>query len=344
MTTIQLPQLQRDVDLRAFNTFGFSARAERFLRVESLESLQQAVALARGQGWPLLVLGGGSNLVLRERLPGLVVQIALKGRSVHIDGETVLATVAAGENWHETVAWSLGQGYYGLENLALIPGTVGAAPMQNIGAYGVELEERFHSLKALDTETGAIRHFTREACAFGYRDSLFKSAQPGRYIILEVTFALSRAALPVLRYRALVDELEQHGIASPTPLDVFEAVCRIRRSKLPDPSEVGNAGSFFKNPVVAADRYRALHEAFPDIVAYPAGDAYKLAAGWLIDRCGWKGRSLGPVGVYRNQALVLVNGGGGTASDLLALADAVRASVLERFGVELEMEPRIYPA
>lgn len=336
--------LRRDVDLSRLNSFGFAARAEWFLRAESLETLQQAVALARQEGWPLLILGGGSNLVLRESVPGLVVQVALKGHQVALDGERVLVSVAAGERWHETVCWTLQQGYYGLENLALIPGTVGAAPMQNIGAYGVELEERFHALRALDTETGSVRTFDREACCFGYRDSLFKSATPGRYVILEVTLALSTRPEPVLRYRALADALAARGQEDAGPADIFAAVCDIRRSKLPDPAEIGNAGSFFKNPVVPAAQFAALKNLFPELVAFPAGDDVKLAAGWLIDQCGWKGRRQGPVGVYDKQALVLVNTGGGTASDLLRLADDVRASVRARFGVELEMEPRLYPA
>ncbi|GGO85441.1 UDP-N-acetylenolpyruvoylglucosamine reductase [Marinobacterium nitratireducens] len=336
--------VQQDVDLRALNTFGFAARAERFVRAQSLDMLQQAVVLARTEGWPLLLLGGGSNLVLRERIPGLVVQVALKGRAVRVEGDSVLATVAAGESWHDTVAWSLQQGYFGLENLALIPGTVGAAPMQNIGAYGVELEERFHELRALDIETGEICRFSRADCAFGYRDSLFKSRQPGRYVILDVTFALSCRPEPVLRYRALAEELQRRGIEQPTPQDVFDAVCSVRRSKLPDPALIGNAGSFFKNPVVTAAQYRSLRTAFPDLVAFEAGQDYKLAAGWLIDRCGWKGHRQGAVGVYPHQALVLVNEGEGCASELLRLADAITDSVRERFGVELEMEPRVYPA
>ncbi|MFC6672793.1 UDP-N-acetylmuramate dehydrogenase [Marinobacterium aestuariivivens] len=337
--------LQRDFDLCALNSFGFPSRAEYFLRVETLDQLRQAVALARKQGWPMLMLGGGSNLVLREHIPGLVIQMALKGRQVASpEAGTVLVSAAAGENWHETVVWTLQQGCYGLENLALIPGTVGAAPMQNIGAYGVELEERFDSLLALDTESGDIRRFDRDDCRFGYRDSLFKSVAPGRYIILEVTFALSQRPCPVLRYQALADALALRGLTAPDPEQVFEAICEIRRRKLPDPAVVGNAGSFFKNPLVSSAQCEALRERFPGLVAFAAGDGCKLAAGWLIDQCGWKGRRLGQVGVYHQQALVLVNEGGGTAAELLQLSDRIRGSVRERFGVELEMEPRLYPA
>lgn len=345
-TTDMAADLERDVDLQACNSFGFPARAEYFMRVDSLDKLKRAVALAKARSWPLLILGGGSNLVLRERIPGLVVHMAMRGRHAAPDGtDEVLVTLAAGELWHQSVAWTLDEGYFGLENLALIPGTVGAAPMQNIGAYGVELEQRFESLQALDIETGRVRRFDRAQCQFGYRDSRFKSQEPGRYIILEVSFRLTRVPSLVLRYQALADELRELGIENPAPADVFKAVCDIRQSKLPDPAVIGNAGSFFKNPLVSAAHYHDLLQQFPALVAYPAGeDAYKLAAGWLIDQCGWKGRHLGDVGVYARQALVLVNLGRGTATELMALAGQVVASVQTRFGVELEMEPRLYPS
>jgi UDP-N-acetylmuramate dehydrogenase len=337
--------LQRDVDLQDRNSFGFNAQAEYFVRVESLDSLRQAVELARARAWPVLILGGGSNLVLRERVPGLVIQIAIRGRCAVPEGAgAVRVTLGAGENWHLGVAWMLEQGYYGLENLALIPGTVGAAPIQNIGAYGVELEQRFDSLLALDTQTGDLRRFNRDDCRFGYRDSCFKSHEPGRYIILEVSFALSLTPNLVVRYQALADALKARGIEQPQPSDVFDVVCAIRQQKLPDPARLGNAGSFFKNPLVSADQYRALRQQFPNLVAYPADAAYKLAAGWLIEQCGWKGRCIGAVGVYSRQALVLVNLGSGTATELMLLAGQVVDSVQLRFGVVLEMEPRLYPA
>jgi UDP-N-acetylmuramate dehydrogenase len=337
--------LKHDVDLGQYNSFGFAARAESFVRVESLVQLQEAVALARQNRWPMLVLGGGSNLVLREQIPGLVIQMGIGGRKAEQVGkDEVLVTLGAGESWHRSLIWMLDQGYYGLENLALIPGTVGAAPMQNIGAYGVELEQNFESLQALDTETGEVRHFDREACRFGYRDSYFKSGAPGRYIILEVCFRLSQRPQPVLGYQVLVDELQARGVAQPHPRDLFEVVCAIRRSKLPDPAEVGNAGSFFKNPLVSRAQYQKLLQQYPALVAYPAGEDFKLAAGWLIDQCGWKGEARGTVGVYGLQALVLVNLGAGTAVELMRLADDIVASVEARFGVTLEMEPRLYPA
>jgi UDP-N-acetylmuramate dehydrogenase len=340
-----MDSLVHNQDLRRHNSFGFAACAENFVRVETLEQLRNAVAQAQHNGWPVLVLGGGSNLVLRERIPGLVIQMAIGGRRAEpaADNE-VLVTLGAGEIWHQSLDWMLDQGYYGLENLALIPGTVGAAPMQNIGAYGVELEQGFESLQALDTHNGALRVFSREECCFGYRDSRFKSIEPGRYIIIDVSFRLSLQPRPQLRYQALVDELQAQGITDPQPRDVFRVVCGIRRAKLPDPAEVGNAGSFFKNPLVSGARYHELMQQFPGLVAYPAGEDYKLAAGWLIEQCGWKGRVRGAVGVYERQALVLVNLGAGTASELVLLAGEIVQSVAARFGVELEMEPRLYPA
>ncbi|MCP8687391.1 UDP-N-acetylmuramate dehydrogenase [Marinobacterium sedimentorum] len=340
-----MDSLVHNQDLRRHNSFGFAACAANFMRVETLEQLQGAVAQARHNSWPVLVLGGGSNLVLREQIPGLVIQMAIGGRRVEsVSEDKVRVTLGAGEIWHQSLEWMLEQGYYGLENLALIPGTVGAAPIQNIGAYGVELEQRFDSLLALDTDSGDLRRFNRDDCRFGYRDSCFKSHEPGRYVILEVSFALSLIPNLVLRYQALADELKARGIEQPQPSDVFDVVCAIRQQKLPDPAELGNAGSFFKNPLVSADRYRDLLQQFPNLVAYPADDAYKLAAGWLIEQCGWKGRCIGAVGVYSRQALVLVNQGSGTATELMLLAGQVVDSVQLRFGVVLEMEPRLYPA
>lgn len=337
--------LQHDVNLSRHNSFGFAARAENCVRVESLAQLRESVVMARENDWPVLVLGGGSNLVLREKIPGLVIQIAIGGRRAESVGkDEVRVSLGAGEVWHQSLEWMLDQGYYGLENLALIPGTVGAAPMQNIGAYGVELEQCFESLKALDTESGELRCFDREACRFGYRDSYFKSVEPGKYIIVEVSFRLSKRPRPVLGYQALVDELQARGVVNPHPKEVFDAVCAIRRSKLPDPAEVGNAGSFFKNPLVSRGQYQALLQQYPALVGYPAGEDYKLAAGWLIDQCGFRGETRGAVGVYERQALVLVNLGAGTAVQLIRLADDIVASVEARFGVTLEMEPRLYPA
>ncbi len=335
--------IQRDVDLRALNTFGLPARAAGYARIASLAALRTALAEPAWQRAPRLVLGGGSNLVFTRDFDGLVLHIALAGtRIVGEDADAVLVEAAAGENWHGLIEWALAQGLGGLENLALIPGTVGASPIQNIGAYGLEMRERFAGLRALELASGEERRLGAEDCAFGYRDSAFKHALKDRCVITAVTFRLPKRWTPATRYAELAAELRTAGITAPTPRDVFDAICAIRRRKLPDPATVGNAGSFFKNPLVGAEQAAALRARFPELVAYPHGDAaFKLAAGWLIDRCGWKGRTLGRAGVYERQALVLVNRGGATGREVLALARAIQADVRGRFGVELEPEPLI---
>ncbi len=340
--------LDHDVQLQPFNTFGIAARARDYLRVTDPAQLAQVAADPALAGRARLVLGGGSNLLLAgEHVDALVLHMALAGRE--IAGETadaVLVRARAGENWHGFVEWTLAQGLGGLENMALIPGTVGAAPIQNIGAYGAEVKDRFHSLTAFDFATATTRTMTAADCRFGYRDSVFKHPQGAQLVVLDVTFALPRAWAPNLRYAELANELA-NGLASavagndaPTPRAVADAVVAIRRRKLPDPAEIGNAGSFFKNPVVSAAHCARLLQAWPDLVHHVQPDgSEKLAAGWLIDRCGWKGRSLGRAGVYPKQALVLVNLGGATGAEVRALARAIQDDVRARFGVELEPEP-----
>lgn len=339
-------QWQTDVDLTHRNSFGFPAVAERFVEIDQLEQLELALAEVEQHQWPLLILGGGSNLVFRENLPGAVISIATRGSHVLVDDEnTAIIEVGAGENWHGFISQLLEKGLHGLENLALIPGNVGAAPVQNIGAYGVEMADCFHSLTAYDRETKALVQLSKDECLFGYRDSIFKSSQQGRYIIWCVRFVLSTVFSPKTQYRGIADYLAAQGIVEPTAYQVYQAVCDIRMSKLPLPTELGNAGSFFENPIVSEAVYSALKGQFPDLVAYPDRPGhFKLAAGWLIDKAGWKGRRVGPVGVYDKQALVLVNYGEGRASDLLQLAGEITHSVKQRFGVELRMEPRLYPA
>jgi len=333
--------LQRDVALAPLTTLGVSASARWFLRAESVETLRAGLAWAREQRLPVFVLGGGSNVVFAEDWPGLVLQPALRGRALESIGEThFVVKVGAGENWHETVAWTLEQGWPGLENLALIPGSVGAAPVQNIGAYGLELESRFLALEALDSRSGELVSLDRAACRFAYRDSILKHEDGRHLIVTAVRFALPRAWTPCLSYRELAQQFAADD--TPAPRAVFDAVVAIRRRKLPDPAVLGNVGSFFKNPVVDGTTYADLHARFPDLVAYPQPEGrYKLAAGWLIDRAGWKGRQIGPAGVHAQQALVLVNLGGARGADILALAQAVKADVAERFGVELEQEPQL---
>lgn len=327
--------------LRRHNTFGFDARARFAVHVRSEADLSAALADPRAEGLPLVVLGGGSNVVLTGDLDALVLLMEIPGYQVEATsagGEAWLVTAGAGENWNALVNRTIADGMPGLENLALIPGTAGAAPIQNIGAYGVELRERFAGVRAYDRQAGAFVWLDLQDCDFGYRDSLFKRAGAGRYIITAVTLRLPRAWQPVLSYGELARELD--GQAAPDAAAIRDAVVAIRSRKLPDPAQLGNAGSFFKNPLVSATQRNALLQAHPDLVSYAQPDgSYKLAAGWLIDRCGFKGVSDGPVGVYGKQALVLVHHGGGTGAMLLALANRIADTVQARYGVRIEPEP-----
>ncbi|MCY0388809.1 UDP-N-acetylmuramate dehydrogenase [Robbsia sp. Bb-Pol-6] len=339
--------------LRAHNTFGFDVRARLGVVVRDAASLPVLLADPRVRGLRRFVLGGGSNIVFTGDFDGLILRMGIAGRRVVArEAHRVLIEAGAGENWHDFVAWTLDQGFPGLENLALIPGTVGASPVQNIGAYGLELADRFHALRAYDTETGTFQDFDAARCGFGYRDSVFKREGRDRYIITAVTFALPRPWRARDTYADIARQLARDGTHAgagtaaprqpPTPRAIFDAVVRVRRDKLPDPALTGNAGSFFKNPVVTAAHHALLREREPDLVAYPQADgAFKLAAGWMIDRCGWKGRALGAAAVHARQALVLVNPGTARGADVLALAQAIARDVERRFGVTLEMEPSI---
>lgn len=330
-----------DFPLDRLNTFGIAAKARAYLAVQSADALSALHARADLSAMPRLVLGGGSNLLLTRDFPGLVLHMCTRG--VALSGEDERAwyvTAAAGENWHRLVCWTLDQGLGGLENLSLIPGCVGAAPIQNIGAYGVELEERFESLRAFDFSSGETVVMNRAACRFGYRDSAFKHALRERAVILDVTFSLPKRWTPTLRYADVAQELDRRGISTPTAAQIGEAVIAIRTRKLPDPSVLGNAGSFFKNPVAPQALRDALLARFPHMVSHIQPDgSFKLAAGWLIDQCGWKGKNLGRAGVYEKQALVLVNRGGASGREIADLAAAIQADVLAKFGVRLEPEP-----
>lgn len=330
-----------DVPLTALNTFGLAARARRLATLGDEAQLPALLADEDFRHGPRLLLGGGSNLLFTQSLvDASVLRIATQGiRLLADDGEQVLVEAAAGESWHGFVRHTLQHGWFGLENLSLIPGTVGASPIQNIGAYGVEVKDCLHSLRALSLDDGQMHEFGADDCAFAYRDSLFKQ-QAGRWLVLAVRFALSRRATVQIDYGELRQDLAEHGVDAPTPLDVSDAVMRMRQRKLPDPAELGNAGSFFKNPVVDAARAGALLARWPDLPHYLQADGrVKLAAGWLIDRAGWKGRRLGPAGVHARQALVLVNHGGASGADIVALAEAIAADVRQRYGVILEAEP-----
>ena len=336
-------QVRADVSLKPFNSFGVDVCARLFAEAQSDADVREALAYAAGHDVPLLVIGGGSNLLLTGDIDALVLRMASRGiRLLSDEGERVVIEAEAGEPWHPFVQHTLAQGWAGLENLSLIPGTVGAAPMQNIGAYGVEIKDVFAGLTALDRYTGELRNFTLDECAFAYRDSLFKQ-QSDRWLILRVRFALSRIAHLHLEYGPVRQRLTEQGIDQATPSDVSRAICSIRSEKLPDPAVLGNAGSFFKNPLVPAAHVAHLKDQYPDLVAYPQpGGQMKIAAGWLIERAGWKGFREGDAGVHKLQALVLVNYGNATGLELLDLARRIQKDITERFQVDLEMEPNRY--
>ena len=336
------PLLSRDVPLDTLNTLGLPGRAAGFVAIHAPAQLAAVRTWPEWQG-RRLILGGGSNLVLAgDYFAGLVLHMCIPGRELCAeDADAWYVRAGAGENWHAFVDWTLAQGWPGLENLALIPGTVGAAPIQNIGAYGLEVAERLWQVEAIDLDDGATLRLDREACGFAYRDSRFKQAA-GRYLITAVTFRLPKRWQPVLGYAELARQLDPLDSATLHARAVADAVIAIRQRKLPDPARLGNAGSFFKNPLVDAATCAALRAAYPGLPHYPQADGtVKLAAGWLIERCGWKGKSLGPAGVYEQQALVLVNRGGARGTDILRLAGAIQDAVRARFGISLEPEPLI---
>ena len=336
-------QLQVDASLKPFNSFGVDVRARLFAEAHNDDEVREALQYCAERELPLLVIGGGSNVLLTQDVQALVLRMATRGiRVIEEGGQRVVVEAEAGEVWHAFVLWTLAQGFAGLENLSLIPGTVGAAPMQNIGAYGVEIKDVFAGLTALDRQTGQLRDFTLEECNFGYRDSVFKQ-HPGRWLILRVRFALSRAARLHLEYGPVRQRLSEQGIHQPTATDVSRAISSIRSEKLPDPAVLGNAGSFFKNPVVSSALAAELKLTHPNLVGYPQADGQvKLAAGWLIETAGWKGFREDDAGVHRLQSLVLVNYGAATGLQLLSLAQRIQEDIARRFNVKLEMEPNLY--
>jgi UDP-N-acetylmuramate dehydrogenase len=338
-------QIQKQVSLRHLNTLALPAIAENFCKITSQDALCEALSWANKHQLPITVLGGGSNVVLARNFSGLVLQMAISG--VELESEQQdhrFINIGAGENWHQLVRHTLDQGWYGLENLSLIPGLAGAAPIQNIGAYGVELSERFHSLEAIHMATGELRRMDLSDCQFGYRDSFFKGLGRDQYVITRICLQLSVQPNLCVEYPALKQVLmdDTGQLQDISPQQVSDAVCTIRQSKLPDPKDIPNAGSFFKNPVVGSEQVAILRNKYPDIVGYDQGDGrMKLAAGWLIEQAGWKGIIRAGVGVHAKQALVLVNYSG-SGDDILSLASDIQASVLEKFGLEIEVEPRIY--
>jgi len=351
--------VEKNVALQPLNTFHIVARAQALARVRSEADV---LALLADPDWgvePKFVLGGGSNVVLTGDVKPLVLKVEIAGRRlVQETAKAFIVEAGAGEVWHDFVTWTLDQGWPGLENMALIPGTVGASPVQNIGAYGVELQDRFDSLDAIDLQTGQTFTLNAAQCGFGYRDSVFKHGTTtpvgphrllglkDRALILRVRFALPKLWKPVLGYADLERKMAETGIHQPTARQIYEWVCEVRRAKLPDPDVLGNAGSFFKNPTVTPEQCADIIARDPKVVHYQLDDGrIKLAAGWLIDSCGWKGKTVGQAGVYEKQALVLVNrgtgleGGGATGGEVMTLARAIQTSVYERFGILLEPEP-----
>ena len=337
-------ELVPDADLRLRNTLALPARARLLATVLSADDARAIAADPALCREPRFILGGGSNLVLGACFDGLVIAPTIATRRlVGEDADAWYVSGGAGEPWHDFVQWTLAQGWPGLENLSLIPGTVGAAPIQNIGAYGLEVAERLACVDAIDLDTGEARRFTAADCRFGYRDSIFKQEGwhlDGRFLITEVTFRLPKQWAPLIRYAEVERELAAASLAAPSAADVAQTIATIRRRKLPDPASTPNAGSFFQNPVVDATQAAQLQAAHPTLPCYPqANGQVKLAAGWLIEQAGWKGRRLGPVGMYEKQALVLVNHGGAIAADVAALAKAVEVDVQQQFGVSLLPEP-----
>jgi len=336
--------MQENFSLKPYNTFGVDAKAKYFTEVQNLEQLRDAVKYSKDHHLQILFLGGGSNILMTKDFDGLAIKLSLKGISEEDRNEDeVLVTAKAGENWHEFVMYSLEKNYGGLENLSLIPGNVGTSPMQNIGAYGTEIKDVFVSCTVLDLENLELKTFNIEECRFGYRDSVFKQEGKGRYVILEVSFKLTRKNHHIkTEYGAIKTELENLGISHPTIQDVSKAVINIRQSKLPDPKETGNAGSFFKNPTIPLIQFEDLKQKFENIPGYPNGDVVKVPAGWLIEQCGWKGKQIGNAASHKLQALVIVNAtGNATGKEIFDFSTGIINSVQEKFGIELEREVNI---
>ncbi|MBI1288644.1 MAG: UDP-N-acetylmuramate dehydrogenase [Flavobacteriales bacterium] len=335
--------IEQNVSLKPYNTFGLDAQAKLMARVGSVPALQEVLADASLAKEERFILGGGSNILLTRDVNGLVIKNEIDG--IEVIGETsehYFVRSGAGVVWHELVLHCIANNYAGIENLSLIPGNVGAAPMQNIGAYGVELKDVFHSLEAVEMATGEVHSFSNSECDFGYRESVFKRKLKSQFVISSVTLKLSKNPDINTSYGAIEQELEAMGISSPTIQDVSRAVIHIRQSKLPDPKELGNSGSFFKNPVVPTSKFEELKTKYPNIPGYPAGDETKLAAGWLIEQCGWKGKVVGNTGSHAKQALVLVNYGHATGVEIFNLSEQIIRSVYDTFGVQLEREVNVY--
>lgn len=333
-------ELKHNISLKPFNTFGIDVQTESFVEINSIVKLQE---ILKNNQKEILILGGGSNMLFTKNFGGLLIKNNIKGIELVNDNENeVILKVGAGENWHDFVMYCVSKNYAGLENLSLIPGTVGASPMQNIGAYGVEVKESIISVEALNIKDGTIRNFSNAECEFDYRSSIFKTSQKGKYFITSVVFQLSKKPTINSSYGAIEEELKIMGVVNPTIQDISKAVINIRSSKLPNPNELGNSGSFFKNPVVSIFKKNLLLEKYPSIPHYLQNDgSFKIAAGWLIETCGWKGKRVDNYGVHTKQALVIVNYGGATGKQILHFSEEIIQSVKSTFDIELEREVNI---
>lgn len=335
--------LQQTVSLKPYNTFGIEAKAKYFASFGSLSELEEVVNSQLQTAGSQLILGGGSNILLTKDFDGIVLKNELKGiEVVKEEGDHIYIKAGAGENWHRFVLYCVNNHYAGVENLSLIPGNVGASPMQNIGAYGVEIKDVFHQLEAFHIKEKTIQRFSVQDCEFGYRESVFKNKYKNQFVITSVTYRLDKKPSFHTSYGAISQELEKMGVKELSIQAISQAVVNIRSSKLPDPEQIGNAGSFFKNPIISNARFDRLKKEFPSVIAFPSGpDHTKLAAGWLIEQCGWKGFRRGDAGCYPKQALVLVNYGKATGSEILELSEDIIQSVQKKFAVTLEREVNI---
>lgn len=336
-------QITQNASLKKLNTFGFDINARYLISPQSIQETQQAIEWARHHKHSIMVLGEGSNVVLTQHVDAVVIHpVFNKCELMNEDSDFYYVKVEAGMNWHACVQYTLNNHYWGLENLSLIPGLVGAAPIQNIGAYGVEICDFFYELSAIEITTGQLLAFSNADCAFSYRDSIFKNKAKDQFLITSVTFKLLKQPHLNLNYAGIQSELDAMNIDI-SPRSVSQAICTIRNRKLPDPKVTGNAGSFFKNPVITEEQYTQLKVTYPDIVAYDVNNSKKIAAGWLIEKAGWKGKRLGSVAVHDKQALVLINSDGkGSGAAIIELAAQIKQSVFNQFGIMLEQEPRVY--
>ena len=335
-------EIQDQYSLKKHNTFGIEAKAKKFIAVHSIDELTQV--LHQNKLEKKFVLGGGSNMLLTKDIDALVIHIDLKGKKIiDEDEDFVWVESQAGENWHEFVLWTISQNFGGLENMSLIPGNVGTTPVQNIGAYGTEIKDTFISCKAVDIENQQLKEFCKEECQFGYRESVFKNEQKDKYIIASVVFKLTKKNHKInISYGDIAGELNKNNIVEPTLNDISNAVITIRQSKLPDPKELGNSGSFFKNPIVLKSEFNAIHKRFPEMKYYDISETeVKVPAGWLIEQAGFKGKRFGDAGIHKNQALVLVNYGNATGQEILNISKDIQNTIFEKFGIRIEAEVNV---